>query len=99
MDVIETKDREAHTIGNDSDFVRLVDEYMGPDAARWYRERIERVDDLVNEMRPLFPPEKEMRRETKFGGPIYDLTRVAEIGKDNLVEIATIAYEIPGWDE
>ena len=99
MDVIVSRDGSRYNIRNDTDFARMLEETLGEDAANWFTGRIGRVDMLLGEMRPLFPPDEEIRRTTRSGENIYRLDKIGEIGTDKLIEIATIAYEIPGWDE
>ena len=99
MDVIFNKDGTMYSIRNDTDFCRMLSECLGDDAAVWYQGRIGRVDSPIWEIRHILPPEEEVQKSLKGGRTIYDLTRLAAVGTDNLVEVAQIAYEIPGWDE
>ncbi len=97
MDVLMTKDGKTYNIRNDSDFAAMLAECLGTDAAVRNEARIARAQTQADELRPMYPD--NISRKSRHGGIIYDLTKIAEIGTDNLVEIATIAYEIPGWDE
>jgi len=99
MDVIETRDNRTHIIDNDTDFESLLEDYMGYSAAQWFRERLMRVDDLVQEAKGLLPAENELMHKTDSGLVIYDRDKISKIGLGTLVDITEIVMEIPGWDE
>lgn len=46
--VITLKDGKNSTMFRVEDFLDLVDQYMGYDAARWLREHLEQLDEAAN---------------------------------------------------
>ena len=99
MDVIGLKDGQRYNIRNDTDFYRMLLEQLGDDASLWYVGRIGRIEEVLRELRALYPPEEQMRRKLPNGSMIYYFDRLKDLGLDKLLEIAAIAYEISGWDE
>lgn len=106
MDTILTNDKRIFNVANDTDFLEIIEEYIGRSAAYWYQERISRVDDLVNQiLEKMNPIEKDLVEIDNHGNTLYHLGEVkklAAVGKldiDTLADIASIALEIPRWDE
>ena len=46
-DTVITKDGKRHVIDRDTHFQELIRDYLGDQAAEWYRDRIRRIDTAL----------------------------------------------------
>lgn len=74
-DTLITKDGKRHLICRDTHFEELLRDYLGDDAAQWYRERIGRIDSALDAI-------EWMRGMDDFDLPRDDLIEIAQAVKD-----------------
>lgn len=74
-DILITKDGKRHLIYRDTHFEELLQDYLGDDAAQWYRERIWRIDSALDAI-------EWMRGMDYFDLPRDDLIEIAQAVKD-----------------
>ena len=88
-----------YRIANDSDFREMLREQLGDEAAQWYEERMERVDELLEWIHELANGTKFFPKRPAWAKSDYDFAKVEKLPHDSLTEIAATALEIPRWDE
>lgn len=99
--MIRTSDGEMHDIRTDSDFWRLVRDYLGDEAADWYEDRIMEIDSLVRELRDTLqiPMDDLQKKLPKYGTVVTDFTKLEGIWTRRLADAVAVALDVKGWDE
>lgn len=75
-DILITKDGKRHVICRDTHFEELIRDYLGNDAAQWYRDRIGLIDNALSSV------EWMLRIDDDFNLPRDDLIEIVQTVKD-----------------
>lgn len=102
MTVMKLADGQIVNINSDRDFMELLREKLGDDAAQWYEDRASLTQTFIDDWKEYFPPHDEWVKVLSSYAKRYALIGeyVEKLqAKDLLVSMIDDLMEIPGWDE